>query len=333
MKSSCKTCIDVPVLRECNLHNNRNVQVSYGYGQPESKHETSTRKSCFKSSSKHEPAPVQPLTISIIRKYNQLKEEQSNKCVHFRSCQSSASSFQDQYQGVACNSSTLNNTHSLPVTHIRCTNQTNDYDTAKVFTHINECMPENSVNIPITITRTPVSVSTQECHYESIRNSPNPVEIVRRHKFRHENFSNHTVNSAFRHSNKNGCTDSMEQAIRRSNVPINVNDNEQITAHGQRGLWINKNECQNWKGPVSIDNYKLNYDPDPEIIYKENHQPVEYTQDIMVRYLKPPTPPPPGDIIIREQPVSNQSFKFQIREDTFIREVSVKGTIPNNAQN
>jgi len=33
-------------------------------------------------------------------------------------------------------------------------------------------------------------------------------------------------------------------------------------------------------------------------------QPVEYNQDIQVRYLRPPTPAPHGDIIIKEQQVS-----------------------------
>ena len=39
--------------------------------------------------------------------------------------------------------------------------------------------------------------------------------------------------------------------------------------------------------------HMLNLDPDPEIIYRSS-QPIEYDQDIQIRYLKPPTPPPPG---------------------------------------
>ncbi len=38
----------------------------------------------------------------------------------------------------------------------------------------------------------------------------------------------------------------------------------------------------------------LNHDPNPEIIYRQSSQPIEYDQDIQIRYLKPPTPPPPG---------------------------------------
>jgi len=48
-------------------------------------------------------------------------------------------------------------------------------------------------------------------------------------------------------------------------------------------------------------NIPLNYDPDPEIIYRDNPNKLVYVQKVGVRYLKPPTPPPPGPIIIRER--------------------------------
>ncbi|CAF0854997.1 unnamed protein product [Adineta steineri] len=38
----------------------------------------------------------------------------------------------------------------------------------------------------------------------------------------------------------------------------------------------------------------------PQVIYKPNNQEVVYKQNIMVRWLQPPTPPPPAPIIIRE---------------------------------
>jgi hypothetical protein len=37
----------------------------------------------------------------------------------------------------------------------------------------------------------------------------------------------------------------------------------------------------------------------PQVIYKPNNQEVVYKQNIMVRWLQPPTPPPPAPIIIR----------------------------------
>ncbi|UJR33974.1 hypothetical protein I4U23_021390 [Adineta vaga] len=46
----------------------------------------------------------------------------------------------------------------------------------------------------------------------------------------------------------------------------------------------------------------------PQVIYKPNNQEVVYKQNIMVRWLQPPTPPPPAPIIIREvqAPVDHQ---------------------------
>ena len=47
-------------------------------------------------------------------------------------------------------------------------------------------------------------------------------------------------------------------------------------------------------------NNNINYDPNPEIIYRNNRDDIVYTQRVGVRYLRPPTPPPPGPILIRE---------------------------------
>lgn len=40
-------------------------------------------------------------------------------------------------------------------------------------------------------------------------------------------------------------------------------------------------------------------DTKPQVVYKPNNQEVVYKQNIMVRWLQPPTPPPPAPIIIR----------------------------------
>ena len=93
----------------------------------------------------------------------------------------------------------------------------------------------------------------------------------------------------------------IEDAMLRSRDPINVSENEEITVQGQRGVWVNKSEVQNWRGPVPINQYRLNDDPNPEIVTKTLNQPIEYTQDIQVKYLRPPTPPAPGELIIRQE--------------------------------
>jgi len=44
---------------------------------------------------------------------------------------------------------------------------------------------------------------------------------------------------------------------------------------------------------------ELNNDPNPEIITKPSPDHITYQQNVSVRYLVPPTPPPPGPLIIR----------------------------------
>ncbi|CAF1013342.1 unnamed protein product [Didymodactylos carnosus] len=57
---------------------------------------------------------------------------------------------------------------------------------------------------------------------------------------------------------------------------------------------------------VSYPIQKNEFPPDvslsgtPQVIYRPNNQEVVYKQNIMVRWLQPPTPPPPAPIIIRE---------------------------------
>lgn len=46
--------------------------------------------------------------------------------------------------------------------------------------------------------------------------------------------------------------------------------------------------------------YKINFDPNPQIIKKHANDAVTYKQEVAVRYLRPPTPPPPGPLIIKE---------------------------------
>ncbi|CAF0719722.1 unnamed protein product [Brachionus calyciflorus] len=48
----------------------------------------------------------------------------------------------------------------------------------------------------------------------------------------------------------------------------------------------------------------INQDADPIIITKPNSQNVVYKQQVNIRYLQPPTPPPPAPIIIREKQLS-----------------------------
>ncbi|CAF0827782.1 unnamed protein product, partial [Didymodactylos carnosus] len=51
---------------------------------------------------------------------------------------------------------------------------------------------------------------------------------------------------------------------------------------------------------IPLSAYKINYDPQPHIIRKKANDDIVYKQQIAVRYLQPPTPPPMAPLIIRE---------------------------------
>ena len=61
-------------------------------------------------------------------------------------------------------------------------------------------------------------------------------------------------------------------------------------------------------GEINISEYPFLEDSDPVVISKKNDQEVELIQKLCIRYLRPPTPEPPGDIIIfKEQDYAHQA--------------------------
>lgn len=111
------------------------------------------------------------------------------------------------------------------------------------------------------------------------------------------------IDSNYRDSIKNNSEtySSFETAILKSTYPIRVNNNDKIQLNGQRGILVNKSEIQNWKGSVPIEQYPINTDPNPHIIVKKDQKKLDYTQNIQIKYLKPPPPPTPGDLVIRHE--------------------------------
>ena len=53
---------------------------------------------------------------------------------------------------------------------------------------------------------------------------------------------------------------------------------------------------------LPLDQYKINADPNPIVVRKKPAEKVQYTQQISVKFLKPPPLQQPGDIIIRQEP-------------------------------
>ena len=93
----------------------------------------------------------------------------------------------------------------------------------------------------------------------------------------------------------------LENAILRSLSPVKINETEEININGIRGILANKSELLTWKGVVPIEQYSLNKDSDPEIITKIKVNKLEYFQELAIRYLRPPSPPAPGEIIIQQR--------------------------------
>lgn len=93
----------------------------------------------------------------------------------------------------------------------------------------------------------------------------------------------------------------IENAILSASRPFELSETEIIEAGGHKGFWINKEEIQNWSGLISLTDYKINEDKTPEIIHKRTDQTLVYDQEVTVRYLRPPTPPAPGEIIIKQE--------------------------------
>lgn len=54
--------------------------------------------------------------------------------------------------------------------------------------------------------------------------------------------------------------------------------------------------------PLSLDQYRLNSDPNPEVIRKKPTEKIRYQQDLSVRFLEPPKAPKPGDIVVKQLP-------------------------------
>lgn len=96
----------------------------------------------------------------------------------------------------------------------------------------------------------------------------------------------------------------LEDIMINSKKPIKVKEHKKlpvIEVNGIKGYWINKDEVANWQGKIPIEKFPINFDRSPKIIRKKNDEKIDLHQWIGVNFLRPPTPPPPGDIIIREE--------------------------------
>ncbi len=118
----------------------------------------------------------------------------------------------------------------------------------------------------------------------------------------HSSSSSNSKNSRNSYIKPNNYMSKIEASILRSSEPIPICETQEITAAGNRGIFANRCEVCTWKGDLPINEYPINEDACPNVINKRLKQKLEYVQEMAVRYLKPPTPPAPGEIIIKQEP-------------------------------
>ena len=115
-----------------------------------------------------------------------------------------------------------------------------------------------------------------------------------------------------------------ETNLLRATSPIDIDENEEITVLNQRGLWLNRKESESWRSVVPLSEYTINSDSNPEIIVKQNNKELNYIQELAVRYLRPVTVPPPGEIVISQE----SDLVAQPAPPVIIRQVSSRPVTP-----
>jgi hypothetical protein len=89
-------------------------------------------------------------------------------------------------------------------------------------------------------------------------------------------------NSSAEYAGQQRYRSDIEQQILRSQQPVQINESEEITVNGERGLWTNKAEVVNWRGVIPIEQYAINQDNNPEVITKRSNQHLEVTHSFMI---------------------------------------------------
>ncbi|RMZ94569.1 hypothetical protein BpHYR1_000436, partial [Brachionus plicatilis] len=90
----------------------------------------------------------------------------------------------------------------------------------------------------------------------------------------------------------------------QSGVASSSYQNVEVVSSGQSNAQLSGQASGNCRflPPISLDQYKLNNDPNPELIRKKPSEKIRYVQDVAFRFLEPPKAPKPGDIVVRQLP-------------------------------
>ena len=80
----------------------------------------------------------------------------------------------------------------------------------------------------------------------------------------------------------NDLLSDVERAVLNSQEPIEMpNEAHEIAYGDERGIWINRDEVMRWRGDRPINEYPLNYDPNPQVITKKTTRHLQYVQGIL----------------------------------------------------
>jgi hypothetical protein len=115
------------------------------------------------------------------------------------------------------------------------------------------------------------------------------------------NYYSQSLTNINTNNNNNLYRSKIEAAILNSNEPIDINESNEICANGYKGIWANKDEIANWIGPLPLSEYPINQDPNPILIKKKSNKQLELQKKVLVRYLEPPRPRTPGEIIVKQE--------------------------------
>jgi hypothetical protein len=92
--------------------------------------------------------------------------------------------------------------------------------------------------------------------------------------------------------------------INATDDPLDVTATEQISVCDDTGVYANKEDESSFAGSCRIADYPINCNLSPTVVHKQATKPVCYTQNVCIKYLRPPAElaPPPGDINVHEGP-------------------------------
>ncbi len=63
--------------------------------------------------------------------------------------------------------------------------------------------------------------------------------------------------------------DKLLKLINSRNSSSSIKIDPEIEINGIKGLWVNKDESDNWKGDIPLSEYPINVDDNPIVIHKK----------------------------------------------------------------